>query len=88
MVSVPYAIMYRDTCKKCRLLSWVAVILSLGVLRRIPISSDQAQILYEAHPESRGKLLLVLDHHVITGSQVIWRFPTVLPFWLWRKVGW
>lgn len=53
------ALLYRHSCRKCRVLSAAAVLLSLGTIRRIPLDSSGAEDLYRRFPQTRGKLALV-----------------------------
>ena len=65
-------LLYRATCTKCRALSLVVVSLSLGSVRRVPLSSPEASTLYEAHSMRPGKFALVGHRRMFTG----WRaFP-------------
>lgn len=64
-------LLYRGSCPKCRLLSRLAVIAALGVLRRIPIGSDEADHLYRLHPGTQGQLALFHRGLVATGPRVI-----------------
>ena len=80
-----FLIFYRDSCAKCRLLSWAAIIMSFGILRRVAISSEEAQAVYEQFPESRGKLLLVLHGRCFTGVNVFLNFPLTVIYWILLK---
>lgn len=82
-----FLIFYRDSCAKCRMLSWIAVIMSLGILSRVAISSEKAQETYEQYPESRGKLLLVLNGRLFAGKKVFLNFPFTLIHWISFKLG-
>jgi hypothetical protein len=64
-------LLYRGSCPKCRLLSRLAVIAALGVLRRIPIGSDEADRLYRRHPGTEGQLALFHGDLMATGPRVI-----------------
>ncbi|MCG8669352.1 MAG: hypothetical protein MI867_08045, partial [Pseudomonadales bacterium] len=65
----------------------VAVIMSFGILRRVAISSEKAQEIYERYPKSRGKLLLVLDGHRFVGNSVFFNVPLVWAYWISFKLG-
>lgn len=83
-----YVLLYRGTCSRCRLLSRILTLLSLGVLARLPIGSRDAERLYERFPRSRGKLALVGPHGVYVGPELprgAWRvFMDALSF-RWRS---
>lgn len=64
-------LLYRGTCPKCRFLSRLAVALSAGTLRRIPIDSDAATALYRRIPQSDGRLALFSASGVTTGWRVV-----------------
>ncbi len=52
-------LLYRGSCRRCRWLARLAVIVSAGALRRAALGSDAAQQLYEHYPATRGKLALI-----------------------------
>lgn len=64
-------LLYRASCRRCRFLSRLAVALSFGAMRRIALSSDAAQQLYQQHPETRGKLALIDGEYVRCGLRVV-----------------
>ncbi len=69
------ALFYKSTCPPCRQLSRVAVALSLGLVRRVPLSSPQAEALYARYPEHRGQLMLDDGGEVHFGLGVLRRLP-------------
>lgn len=52
-------LLYRGSCRRCRWLARLTVIVSAGALRRVALGSDAAQQLYERYPATRGKLALI-----------------------------
>ncbi len=64
-------LLYRASCRRCRLLSRLSVALSFGALRRVPLDSEEAQRLYESYPATRGKLALIEGARCRTGARVI-----------------
>ena len=73
-------LLYRATCAKCRGMSLAIVWLSLGYVRRIPLSSPEASRLCKRYGMQPGKLALVGQQRIFTG----WRaFPGLfaLPVW-------
>ena len=66
---------YAATCAKCRILSRVLVIATMGVLQREPLDGPTARAWYAGHPEGRGRLMLVRgDQSVVLGR---WVYPAV-----------
>lgn len=72
-MSTPSTILlYRSTCTKCRVLSLLIVWLSCGWIHRVPFSSPEASMLYEAYDMRPGKFALIGGRHIFLG----WRaFP-------------
>ena len=64
-------LLYRHTCRKCRVLSRLLVGLSLATIERAPISSAQADAVVRAYPHSKGKLALVKADRIVTGLPVV-----------------
>lgn len=62
---------YRGTCRRCQLLSCLAFVVSLGVIRCVRLDSDEAQALYEQYPQTRGKLALIHDDRVYCGARTV-----------------
>jgi hypothetical protein len=52
------------------MLSGVAICLTLGSVRRVPIGSAEADALYEPRPASRGRLALARAGRLVTGRRV------------------
>jgi len=63
-------LIYRSTCQKCRALSKLVVLFTLGWVRRVPLSSVEAGALYEAHSVRPGKLAIVGYGRVFIGRDV------------------
>jgi hypothetical protein len=53
------ALFYKESCPPCRIMSRLAVILALGLIRRIPLDSREAAELYALYPGHEGQLVLV-----------------------------
>jgi hypothetical protein len=64
-------LLYRATCAKCRTISLAIVWLSLGSLRRVPLSSPEATRWYEERNVRPGKLVLVDQQHIFSGWRVL-----------------
>jgi predicted DCC family thiol-disulfide oxidoreductase YuxK len=60
-------LLYRGTCGKCRTLSRVIVLASLGRVRRVPIGSPEAEALYTRDPAARNRLALAHGAAIQTG---------------------
>lgn len=71
MSARPPLLIYRDTCPKCRFLSRLAVMLSLGSIERVSLVSARAQGLTQEHPEIEGKLTLLYPTGSVTGWNVV-----------------
>lgn len=52
-------LLYRGRCRKCRMLSRLAVVLSLGLIVRVPLESPEAEALLRSCGLPRNKLLLI-----------------------------
>jgi len=66
MAKPSLVLLYRATCGKCRALSLALVLLSLGWVRRVPLSSPEASEIYSEDLRP-GKVVLVSNHGVFTG---------------------
>jgi predicted DCC family thiol-disulfide oxidoreductase YuxK len=64
-------LLYRATCKKCRILSRLVVVLSLGYIRRIPNNSPEAQSLFKAYQVDASKVILIKGDKVYIGFRSI-----------------
>lgn len=64
-------LLYRASCRRCRLLSRLSVIVAAGMLRRLPLDSTGAEQLYQRYPLSRGKLALIDGERVSCGLRVV-----------------
>ncbi|MDP9611075.1 hypothetical protein JOF35_003352 [Streptomyces demainii] len=69
---------YKATCPPCRSLSRLAVIVSLGVIRRVPIGSDAGRALYARYPGHEGQLILLETRRVTFGRRVFAAVPRVI----------
>jgi hypothetical protein len=68
---LPAVLVYRSTCPKCRWLSKIALIITFNQLRRIPLSSDEAQQIYAAFPGTKNKLAVFYRGKLYIGKKVI-----------------
>jgi hypothetical protein len=74
-------------------MSKLAVILSFGTIKRIPISGKEAEAIYQNFPGERNKLMLQVGHDFIFGRTVFVHVPRCIIFiwWQWIKMhtrGW
>jgi hypothetical protein len=69
---------YKNTCGPCGWMSRLAVVLSLGVIRRQPIDSAAAKALYARYPEHDGQLVLADGDRVTFGRRVFAEVPRVI----------
>jgi predicted DCC family thiol-disulfide oxidoreductase YuxK len=70
-------------CPPCQWMSRLAVRLSLGTIRRVPLESAAAQRLYDRYPQARGQLVLLYRDHMYFGRPVFAALPpVVLGHWL------
>jgi hypothetical protein len=76
-------LVYRETCGKCRALSAIAVLASLGGIKRRPLSSACSARLLRGGQMVRGGLMLFDERQRISGRHVL---PAVLRRWA-RAVG-
>jgi hypothetical protein len=84
----PPALLYRETCPRCRFLSRALVLLSGTVIRRIPNTSAEALAIYDRHGVAAGKLALLDGGRLFTDRRVfamVW--PVILEQWWLRLVG-
>ncbi len=84
-------LLYRATCAKCRVISLALVWLSLGAVRRVPLSSPVARELCDEHRLQRGKFALITDQRTFEGWHAVSRLlvlPLALPPKRWlRRLG-
>jgi len=78
------SLFYKDSCPPCRQLSRVAVTLSLGHVRRVPLSSEEANVLYQDYPDRRGQLMLRDGDDVRFGLAVLRALPRAVVRTWWR----
>lgn len=60
-------LLYRDTCRKCRRLSRIVTMASLGVVRRLPIDSPRGESLLAERGLGRSRPALVSHEGVAVG---------------------
>jgi hypothetical protein len=64
-------------------MSRLVVWFSLGTIRRVPLTSNEARELYRRFPEQEGQLVLIQGDRVTFGRMVFAAVPrTVLVAWL------
>jgi hypothetical protein len=71
-------LVFRGGCAKCRVLSRLAVLLSIGLLRRVAHDSPEGQALQHALGLTRVKLTLVTHEKVVRGWRVLACLPLVV----------
>lgn len=77
------SLFYKNTCPPCRQLSRVALVLSVGHIRRVPLDSAEADIIYAEYPDKRGQLMLRHGARVWFGLDVLRAIPAaVVRTWL------
>ena len=77
------SLFYKNTCPPCRQLSRVALVLSLGHIRRVPLDSAEAEVIYAEFPDKRGQLMLRHGARVWFGLDVLRAIPmAVVRTWL------
>lgn len=64
-------LLYRATCKKCCLLSWLVVVFSLGCVRRIPNNGEEALYQLKKHGVTASKAMLIAEGTVYSGYALI-----------------
>ena len=69
---------FNGHCPPCRWMSRLAVRLSLGSIRRVPLESADAQTLYEAYPQARGQIVLLYRQYMSFGRPVFAALPLVV----------
>lgn len=73
-----YQLFYRPDCPPCRRLSLTVVLLSGGAIERVAVDARLAEALYAAHPDWRGRLMLVHGARVWLGAAVFHAVPRAL----------
>lgn len=77
------SLFYKNTCPPCRQLSRVALVLSLGHIRRVPLDSAEAEVIYAEYRDKRGQLMLRHGARVWFGLDVLRAIPmAVVRTWL------
>lgn len=64
-------LLFRATCRRCRLMARLSVLAACGRLRATALDSESAQQLYERYPDTRGKLALIDGERFYCGLRVI-----------------
>ena len=69
------ALLYREKCTRCRILSLMIWVITLGAVRRQPLNQGRAdQLITRLHSK------LVLDHHGVLFTK--WRAAGLAILWL------
>src|SRR4051812_20610176 len=77
------SLFYKKGCPPCRQLSRVALVLSLGHIRRVPLDSAEAEAIYAGYPDKRGQLMLRHGARLWFGLDVLRAIPmAVVRTWL------
>ncbi|MEO1087725.1 MAG: hypothetical protein AAFY88_26120 [Acidobacteriota bacterium] len=69
---------FKPTCPPCGWMSKLAVVLSLGVIRRVPIDSEEAAVIYRDHPGRDGQLMLREGRRVTFQRRVFAAVPRII----------
>lgn len=69
---------FKPTCPPCRWMSATAVLLSLGHVRRVAVTGDEARALYDRYPAHRGQLVLEDGDRAWFQRQVFLALPLVV----------
>ena len=79
-------LLYAGLCGKCRFLSRLIVLLSLGSIERLPLERREAEDFYiRKHPQARGNPVLVEGEKLTYGFGVFFSIPRfLLRSWLAR----
>src|SRR5262245_19999176 len=79
---------YKNTCPPCQWMSRLVVIYSLGVIRRVALTSAEARELYRQFPDHAGQLVLIEQGRITFGRMVFAMVPrAVLLTWWWLLAG-
>lgn len=66
-MTAPPVLLYRDTCPKCRRLSLIVALASLGFVHRLPIDTPEAGLLLEQRGLGRTKAVLIWEDRAALG---------------------
>lgn len=76
-------IVFKAGCPPCQWMSRLAVILSVGAIRRVALEAEEAQRLYARHPQATGQIVLLYRDRMSFGRPVFAALPgVVLRHWL------
>lgn len=78
---------YKPTCPPCRWMSRLAGVLSLGVVRRVPVEGAEAEALYDRYPDHRGELVLRDGDDTWFQRRVFLAIPLVISRTWMRVIG-
>ncbi len=76
-------IFYNGVCPPCQWMSRLAVLLSLGLIRRAPLAALDSTRLYEKFPQARGQIVLLYQRRVAYGRPVFASLPGVVLAHAW-----
>lgn len=79
---------YASACRLCRFLSAAIVLMSLGLIRRIPMELPAVRALYQENPHFGNRPILVHDRGIAMAFEVFRAVPAVVVRrlvgrWLW-----
>lgn len=77
---------FKRQCPPCVVLSRLAVVLSLGAVRRVPLDAAQARDFYAQHPALEGMPVLVHGGRVAAGPAVFLALPRVVAARAWQRL--
>jgi len=80
------ALFFKRQCPPCAFVSRLAVVLSLGVIRRVPLDSAQARDFYAQYPALEGMPVLVHGARVVAGPAVFLAIPRVVAVRWWQRL--
>lgn len=75
---------YKSTCPPCSWMSKLVVLFSLGSIKRIPLNTHQAKIIYRQHTEYEGQLMLQNGKRITFGRSVFAMVPWCIVTTWWR----
>jgi hypothetical protein len=80
-------LVYRATCRQCRVISAIATGVGCGFIRRIALDSAEAEALGAVTGVPRGKLRLHVSSQVFTGVSILPAVCLAPLIVLWMAVG-
>lgn len=80
-------LIFRATCRKCRWLSWIAVVTLYGTMRRIPHDSSEAKAILRGTHEKRLKVTVVHRGRVYSGVGAISKIGLLFSTNWWKRIA-